>query len=164
MDIPEINSINDKFNITFNKNSEHSHRDTFSKVNAIFLPDLNAYQILKTHANGLNGGVLHCYNASPLLANLSEFGFYFGIGGVLTFKNAKNLVEILPKLPLDKIVVETDAPYLTPHPHRGERNEPAFTSLVVDKIAEILDKDVELIKNITTQNAYRLFANQIKGD
>ncbi|MDA3044151.1 MULTISPECIES: TatD family hydrolase [unclassified Campylobacter] len=124
----------------------------------------DAYQILKTHANGLNGGVLHCYNASPLLANLSEFGFYFGIGGVLTFKNAKNLVEILPKLPLDKIVVETDAPYLTPHPHRGERNEPAFTSLVVDKIAEILDKDVELIKSITTQNAYRLFANQIKGD
>lgn len=73
------------------------------------------------------GGVLHCFNASEHLLILSEHNFYFGIGGVLTFKNAKKLVEILPKIPKDKLLIETDAPYLTPHPYRGVRNEPYYT-------------------------------------
>ncbi len=103
------------------------------------------------------GGVLHCYNASEHLLSLVDDGFYFGIGGVLTFKNAKNLVEVLPKIPLSRLVVETDAPYLTPHPHRGKRNEPAYTKLVVEKIADLLQKDVEEIENITTNNAKSLF-------
>ena len=103
------------------------------------------------------GGVLHCYNASEHLLSLADEGFYFGIGGVLTFKNAKNLVDILPKIPLDKLVVETDAPYLTPHPFRGKRNEPAYTKHVVQKMAELLKKDEEEIENITTDNAKRLF-------
>ena len=72
------------------------------------------------------GGVLHCYNASEHLLPLSEHNFYFGIGGVLTFKNAKKLVEVLPKIPKEKLVLETDGPYLTPHPHRGKRNEPKY--------------------------------------
>jgi TatD DNase family protein len=103
------------------------------------------------------GGVLHCYNASEHLLSLADDGFYFGIGGVLTFKNAKNLVEILSKIPLDKLVVETDAPYLTPHPYRGKRNEPAYTKFVVEKIADLLQKDVKEIENITTTNAKSLF-------
>ena len=103
------------------------------------------------------GGVLHCYNASQHLLSLANDGFYFGIGGVLTFKNAKSLVEVLPQISLDKILVETDAPYLTPHPHRGKRNEPAYTRYVIEKIAELLDKDVEEIKNLTTKNAKILF-------
>ena len=112
--------------------------------------------LIENRANEV-GGVLHCYNASEHLLSLADDGFYFGIGGVLTFKNAKNLVEILPKIPLDKLVAETDAPYLTPHPHRGKRNEPAYTKFVVEKIAELLQKDIKEIENLTTNNAKRLF-------
>ncbi len=103
------------------------------------------------------GGVLHCYNASRHLLDLGEKGFYFGIGGVLTFKNAKKLVEILPDIPLDKIIIETDSPYLTPHPYRGKRNEPFYTTFVVEKIAQILKMSVEEVEEITTSNAKRLF-------
>ena len=103
------------------------------------------------------GGVLHCYNASEHLLCLADHNFYFGIGGVLTFKNAKKLVEVLPKIPKDKLLIETDAPYLTPHPHRGERNEPFYTTFVAKKMAELLHIDENEIINLTTNNAKKLF-------
>ena len=103
------------------------------------------------------GGVLHCYNASEHLLPLAEHNFYFGIGGVLTFKNAKKLVEVLPKIPKDKLLIETDAPYLTPHPHRGERNEPYYTVFVAQKMAELLQINEEEIQKLTTNNAKKLF-------
>ena len=103
------------------------------------------------------GGVLHCFNASEHLLPLAEHNFYFGIGGVLTFKNAKKLVEILPKIPRDKLLIETDAPYLTPHPHRGERNEPYYTVFVSKKISELLQVSEEEVEQITTNNAKKLF-------
>jgi TatD DNase family protein len=103
------------------------------------------------------GGVLHCYNADEQLLSLAKEGFYFGIGGVLTFKNAKKLLNVLPKIPTEKLVIETDGPYLTPTPHRGTRNEPAYTKLVAKKMSELLDIDEIEIEKITTQNAQRLF-------
>lgn len=103
------------------------------------------------------GGVLHCFNASEHLLPLSNHGFYFGIGGVLTFKNARKLVDILPRIPEDRIIIETDAPYLTPHPHRGKRNEPYYTTLVAQKMSEILNKSLSEIENITSLNAKKLF-------
>ena len=103
------------------------------------------------------GGVLHCFNASEHLLPLAEHNFYFGIGGVLTFKNAKKLVEILPKIPRDKLLIETDAPYLTPHPHRGKRNEPYYTVFVSKKISELLQVSEEEVEQITTNNAKKLF-------
>jgi len=103
------------------------------------------------------GGVLHCYNASEHLLVLSEYNFYFGIGGVVTFKNAKKLVEILPQIPKEKLVLETDGPYLTPHPYRGTRNEPKYTNLVSSKIGELLDLTKEQIDQLTTHNAKALF-------
>ena len=103
------------------------------------------------------GGVLHCYNADDELLSLANNGFYFGIGGVLTFKNAKKLVNVLPKIPNEKLLIETDGPYLTPTPHRGERNEPLYTTLVADKMSEILDIKLAAIKELTTQNALKLF-------
>lgn len=115
------------------------------------------YDILKFSANKLVGGVLHCYNASKLLLELKDCGFYFGIGGVITFKNANNLVQIINSIPLDRLLIETDAPYLAPVPHRGKRNEPSYTRLVVEKISEILNLDVNKIEDITTSNAKRLF-------
>lgn len=119
----------------------------------------DCYNILKEYASNLKSAVLHCFNASPLLLELAKIGnFYFGIGGVLTFNNAKNLVQILPKIPQDRLVIETDSPYLTPHPHRGVRNEPFYTTLVAKKMAEILNQTEEFIKDLSTQNAKRLFA------
>ena len=105
------------------------------------------------------GGVLHCFNADEQLLSLSQSGFYFGIGGVLTFKNAKKLVNVLPKIPYEKLVIETDGPYLTPTPHRGERNEPAYTTFIAAKMAELLETNMEEIKKTTTQNALKLFFN-----
>jgi len=103
------------------------------------------------------GGILHCYNASEHLLDLSEHNFYFGIGGVITFKNAKKLIKVLPKIPLDKLLIETDSPYLTPHPFRGTRNEPKYTNEIASQIAQILSKNKKEIENLTTLNAKRLF-------
>lgn len=103
------------------------------------------------------GGVLHCFNADEQLISLEKEGFYFGIGGVLTFKNARKLVNVLPKIPEEKLVIETDGPYLTPTPHRGERNEPLYTTLVAKKMAELLEKEVSEIEKTTTENAQKLF-------
>lgn len=103
------------------------------------------------------GGVLHCYNADAELLMLAKSGFYFGIGGVVTFKNARKLLEVLPKIPKDRLLIETDGPYLTPHPHRGERNEPAYCTLVAQKMAELLECSLGEIEATTTANAQKLF-------
>jgi TatD DNase family protein len=109
---------------------------------------------------GEEGGVLHCYNADESLLKLVNKNFYYGIGGVLTFKNARKLMNVYPKIPQEKLLIETDAPYLTPHPHRGERNEPAYTTLVADKMCELSEISRDEMEKITTQNAYRLFGIQ----
>ncbi|QSZ41775.1 YchF/TatD family DNA exonuclease [Sulfurimonas aquatica] len=103
------------------------------------------------------GGVLHCYNADEELLSLANEGFYFGIGGVLTFKNAKKLINVLPKIPQEKLIIETDGPYLTPMPYRGKRNEPLYTTFVAQKMSELLEIDLENIKQTTTSNALKLF-------
>lgn len=112
--------------------------------------------LLENNASEI-GGVLHCFNADEQLLSLANEGFYFGIGGVLTFKNAKKLVQVLAKIPQEKLVIETDGPYLTPTPHRGERNEPLYTNFVAEKMAELLDLNVKDIEKITTNNAQKLF-------
>ncbi|MCD6191300.1 MAG: TatD family hydrolase [Sulfurimonas sp.] len=114
-------------------------------------------ELLLKHNAGEVGGVLHCYNADEELLSLANNGFYFGIGGVLTFKNAKKLVNVLPKIPYEKLIIETDGPYLTPVPHRGERNEPLYTTFVAQKMSELLDIPLKNIKNTTTANALKLF-------
>ena len=112
--------------------------------------------LLDKYAGG-EGGVLHCYNADESLLKLAKKNFYYGIGGVLTFKNAKKLINVYPKIPQDKLLIETDAPYLTPHPHRGERNEPSYTTLVADKMGELSRLSSFEIATLSTQNAQRLF-------
>jgi len=108
------------------------------------------------------GGVLHCFNASQTLLELDKHNFYFGIGGVVTFKNAKKLVEILPRIPLEKLLIETDGPYLTPHPHRGKRNEPYFTTLVSAKMAEILNISQQTLEKQMILNTNTLFKDKFK--
>lgn len=113
-------------------------------------------ELLDTYA-GDEGGVLHCYNADESLLKLSKKNFYYGIGGVLTFKNAKKLINVYPKIPQDKLLIETDAPYLTPHPHRGERNEPSYTTFIANKMGELSGLSSEEIAILSTRNAQRLF-------
>ena len=113
-------------------------------------------EILQEYA-GEEGGVLHCYNADESLLKLSDRGFFYGIGGVITFKNAKKLINVYPKISIDKLIIETDAPYLTPHPHRGKRNEPSYTKLVALKMSELSNIEQKVLEEITTSNARKLF-------
>jgi TatD DNase family protein len=101
-------------------------------------------------------GVLHCYNADEQLLHLKD-NFYYGIGGVVTFKNGKKLKNILPKIPINRLILETDSPYLTPHPHRGERNEPKYLPLVAKEISNILNIPYQEIQDITNSNTKELF-------
>lgn len=126
----------------------------------IHIRDANedSFNLLMKYAKELNKkGVLHCFNASKLLLELAKEGFYFGIGGVLTFKNAKNLVEILPQIPKENLVIETDAPYLTPEPYRGRINDPILTHFVASKMAEILNIEKKELIKLTNKNAEKLF-------
>lgn len=115
-------------------------------------------ELLLEHA-GEEGGVLHCYNADESLLKLASKNFYYGIGGVLTFKNAKKLINVYSKIPKEKLIIETDAPYLTPHPHRGKRNEPAYCDLVASKMVELSTVEKSDLIESTTSNAKRLFRN-----
>ena len=99
---------------------------------------------------------MHCYNADEELLKLKD-NFYYGIGGVITFKNAKKLINVFPKIPKNCVIIETDSPYLTPHPHRGKRNEPSYTTLIRDKIAELWNVSSKEVEDITTKNAKELF-------
>jgi len=76
---------------------------------------------------------------------------------VLTFKNARKLINVYPKIPKEKLLIETDAPYLTPHPHRGERNTPSFTTFVADKMCELSEMSRENMEALTSKNASKLF-------
>jgi TatD DNase family protein len=118
---------------------------------------LDSKNILLEYGASDVGGVLHCYNADENLLSLAKNGFYFGVGGVLTFSNARKLVEILPKIPLDRLVFETDAPYLSPMPYRGKTNEPAYMLKVVEKASELLGVKYDELCDLSTQNAKRLY-------
>lgn len=103
-------------------------------------------------------GVFHCFGDSPETAQkIIELGFFVGIGGVLTFKKA-GLDIVAKDIPLDKIILETDAPYLAPVPYRGKRNESSYIALVAQKLAEIKEISIEEVANVTTNNALRLYA------
>ena len=104
-------------------------------------------------------GVVHCYSYSPELAReYIKMGYYIGVGGVVTFKNAKKLVQTVAETPIERILLETDSPYLTPEPHRGRRNDSRELVHVVEKIAQIKGLTAEEIEDITWENARRLFS------
>jgi TatD DNase family protein len=115
--------------------------------------------ILKEEKASEVGGVFHCFSGDAWLAkDALDLGFYLSFSGILTFNNATMLREIAKQTPLDRVLIETDCPYLTPVPHRGKRNEPAFVSHVARQLAEIHpDLSLERIEEATTENAKRLF-------
>ena len=116
----------------------------------------DAQAILEAHASE-RGGVLHAFNADHELLQLAERGFYYGVGGVLTFKNAKKLVEVFPLIPTDRLLIETDGPYLTPTPYRGERNEPAYCELIAEKMAQLSGIPLSAMQGMCRDNTVRLF-------
>ena len=102
-------------------------------------------------------GVFHCFSGTEQEAQqITAMQFMLGIGGVITFKNA-GLDKVIEEVGIASIILETDAPYLAPMPYRGKRNEPAYTRIIAEKIAEIIGKSVEEIEELTTSNAIRLF-------
>lgn len=106
-----------------------------------------------------NPGVLHSFSGSLEIAQRAiGLNFCIGITGPVTFKNAKRKQEMVAQLPLEHLLIETDAPYLAPHPHRGKRNEPAFVYEIADKIAQLQSRSQEEVAAITTSNASRLFS------
>ncbi|SET74178.1 TatD DNase family protein [Oceanobacillus limi] len=109
------------------------------------------------------GGIMHCYNDSVRYVQAClDMNFYISLGGPVTFKNAPLPKEVAAQVPLDRLLVETDAPFLAPHPNRGKRNEPAYVKLVAEKIAEIREMPIDEISEITTKNAFTLFGIQAK--
>ncbi len=109
------------------------------------------------HAEKL-GGVIHCFSYSKEAArDFLEMGYHIGIGGVITFKNAKKVIEAVEYIPMDRIVLETDSPYLAPEPHRGTRNDSRNIAFVAEKIAEIKGITAQEVIDITNQNARKLF-------
>jgi TatD DNase family protein len=120
-------------------------------------------EILKSYKTSEWKGVLHCFTASPSVAKeFIDLGFYISFTGVITYyksggKDESFLIETLKNMPPDKILVETDAPYLSPVPHRGEINEPMFVRYVIQKIAGIRNMEEKEIERITSENAKRLF-------
>lgn len=104
------------------------------------------------------GGVVHCFSyAKEMAREYLNMEFYFGIGGVITFQNAKKLKEAVEYIPMEKILLETDSPYLAPQPHRGERNSSLYLPYVAEAIAELKGISCEEVERITEENARRLF-------
>lgn len=109
-------------------------------------------------ASGVKEGVIHCFSGSSELAKeYVKRGFYIGIGGALTFKNARRAVEVVETIGIEHILIETDAPYMTPVPHRGKRNDSSYLEHVVEKIAEIKGMTPEEVCEKTKENAKKLF-------
>jgi TatD DNase family protein len=108
-------------------------------------------------------GVLHCFSGDLALAETAiELGFFIGVDGPITYQNARKLPEVVRALPLEGLLVETDAPFLTPHPFRGRRNEPAYVRLVAEKVADLKDLSLKELAEATTANAQNLFQVDLK--
>ena len=113
--------------------------------------------LLMPLAGGNLTGIFHCFTGSEAQARqIIEMGFYLGIGGVATFKNG-GLDKVLPGVPLDRVVLETDSPYLAPVPYRGKRNEPSYLNLVAQRVASMMGVSMEQLQEATTRNAAMVF-------
>lgn len=117
-----------------------------------------AYNVLLPFAERGLKGVFHCFSGTVVEARQAvDMGFYLGLGGTLTYKNKGELPDVVASLGLDRIVLETDSPYLTPVPHRGKRNEPAYISLVAEELARLAGKTRDEVEEVTSRNALALF-------
>lgn len=118
----------------------------------------DTFDVLKQEDAGAIGGVIHCYSGSLEMAReYVKMGFYIGIGGVVTFKNAKTIKQVAREIPLERIVLETDCPYLAPVPYRGKRNSSLYLPQVVGELSELKEISREEVIRVTCENAKRLY-------
>jgi TatD DNase family protein len=132
----------------------------------VVVHDRNAHDevasVLSEYADQLRGAVLHCYSGGIELArSYLDLGFYFSVSGQITYRRADVLRETISSLPMEKLLLETDAPYLTPQPVRGRRNEPQFLTHTARCLAELKGMSYDDVCRITTSNAARLFAMEL---
>ena len=140
--IKQIKLANE-LNLPVNVHDREAHKDTFD--------------ILKEHNNN-STVIMHCFSGSPeFAAECIKEGWYIAIGGVVTFKNAKKMKEVAGTIPLERLLLETDSPYLTPVPYRGDENQPAYVKFVAEEIAKIKEISYNEVVSATTQNAERIF-------
>ena len=119
--------------------------------------------ILKEEGAEQVGGVLHCFTESIEMAEEAmKMGFYISVSGIATFKNATDLQEVIRAIPLNRLLVETDSPYLAPVPHRGQQNEPAFTRDVAQFVANLKRVSIDELARVTTENFFCLFKGAVK--
>ena len=126
--------------------------------------DEDMAQILQQeHKKGAFGAVLHCFSSGAALAQAAiDLGFYVSFSGIVTFNKSEELRQIAKDIPLDRILVETDSPYLAPTPFRGKTNEPGYTRYVCEKIAEVKGVSIQEMAQITRRNTYALFTKMVK--
>ncbi len=118
----------------------------------------DTFDIMKRYHSGSSGGVIHCYSGSAEMArDYVKMGYFLGIGGVVTFKNSKTLKRVVKEIPLKYLVLETDAPYLSPVPYRGKRNSSAYLSYVAEAIAKLKEISRQEVEEITWDNAMTLY-------
>lgn len=140
--IKQIELANE-LNLPIDVHDREAHKDTFD--------------IIQMH-NKNSKVIMHCFSGSTEFAKeCVKAGYYLGIGGVVTFKNAKKMKEVVEAIPLENIILETDAPYLTPEPFRGKENQPAYVKYVAEEVASLKKISVDEVKKITTENAERIF-------
>ena len=131
-----------KYNLPVIIHDREAHKDTI--------------EIMKEYPDVI--GVVHCFSGSVEFAKeCIKLGYYIGVTGVITFKNSKTIKEVVKNIPLEKILVETDCPYMAPTPHRGKRNQSSYISFVMDEIAKIKECDIQKISEITIFNTKSLF-------
>jgi len=128
----------------------------------VIIHDRDAHEdilnIMKESKISQAGGVLHCFSGSREMSKIVlDMGFYLSFGGPVTFKNARKVIEVLQYVPMDRLLIETDSPYLSPEPHRGKRNDSRNVRYVAEKIAEIKGLDFEDVASVTLNNAKQLF-------
>ncbi len=117
-----------------------------------------AMELLRSEGGGNLRGVIHCFTGNYEAARAYlDLGFYLSFTGIITFKNAEPLRDVVRRVPLERMLVETDSPYLTPVPHRGKRNEPAFVRLVAETIAQVKEVQLAEVARVTTNNVRELF-------
>lgn len=159
-----LDYYHDKSAIELQKNSflEHIEAARQTKLPLIIHSrdaDLDMMEILQSEQkNGQFPALLHCFSSSAELAKKAlDLGIYISISGIVTFKNATQLQEIVKSLPLEFLLVETDSPYLAPTPYRGKTNQPAFTKHVVEFIAQLKSLEFEEVRHQTSQNFFNIF-------
>ncbi len=151
---------------TFRAEQEHAFITQLNWAKELALPVVihtrdsiqETLALLKQQQDGTLSGVFHCFGGSVEEAQaINDLGFHLGLGGVSTFKNG-GMDKVIPHLDMTKVILETDCPYLAPVPHRGKRNEPSYTQLVAERIAELRAISVAEVDRITTANATQLFS------